>query len=125
MSLKTSPIDSVIKYEKYFSRNKYNGYGRDEFKIKEGNIPVMISAPHSINQFREGQLKYADMYTGGIALLLHELTGCHVIFSSKYKGKDPNYDPNPNGENLYQTTFKYYVDNDNIFVVFDFFFGCC
>lgn len=119
MSLKTSPIDSVIKYEKYFSRNKYNGYGRDEFKIKEGNIPVMISAPHSINQFREGQLKYADMYTGGIALLLHELTGCHVIFSSKYKGKDPNYDPNPNGENLYQTTLKDYLDNHKIYVLID------
>lgn len=112
-------IDKIIKYEKKFSCRKYNGRGKKEFKIKEGRIPVMISAPHSINQFREGQLKYADMYTGGIAMLLHEITGCHVIFSSKYKGKDPNYDPNPNGENLYQTALKKYLDNHKISVLID------
>ena len=83
MIIDKSIVDKIIKYEKKFSCRKYNGRGKKEFKIKEGNIPVMISAPHSINQFREGQLKYADMYTGGIALFLHEITGCHVIFSSK------------------------------------------
>lgn len=119
MIIDKSIIDKIIKYEKKFSCRKYNGRGNKEFKIKEGNIPVMISAPHSINQFREGQLKYADMYTGGIALLLHEITGCHVIFSSKYKGKDPNYDPNPNGENLYQTALKNYLDNHKISVLID------
>lgn len=119
MIIDKSIVDKIIKYEKKFSCRKYNGRGKKEFKIKEGNIPVMISAPHSINQFREGQLKYADMYTGGIALFLHEITGCHVICSSKNKGKDPNYDPNPNGENLYQTALKNYLDNHKISVLID------
>lgn len=28
----------------------------------------MVSAPHAINQFRNGQVKWADMYTGGITI---------------------------------------------------------
>lgn len=119
MTINHSIISKIKRYEKRFSRNKYNGSGRKEFIIKEGGIPVMISAPHSVNQSREGQLKGADINTGGIALLLHEITGCHVIVSSKSNGKDPNYDPNPNGENLYQTELKNYLDGHNVCVLID------
>ena len=74
-------IQQVQKIDQQFSRNQYNGGGQNDFVIKEGSIPVMISAPHSINHFRKGQLKLADKMTGGIALYLHQLTGCHVIYS--------------------------------------------
>lgn len=119
MLIDKSMIGKIIKYEKKFSRRKYNGRGKKEFKIKGGNIPVMISAPHAVNQYREGQLKYADRYTGAIAILLHQLTGCHIIYSTNCKGKDPNYDSNQNGENLYQTALKEYIDNNNVKVLID------
>lgn len=120
MITKNSSIIVLInKYEKNFSCRKYKGRGKKAFKIKEGLIPVMISAPHSVNQRRKNEEKPADLYTGGIAMLLHQLTGCHIIFSSKTTDTDPNYDPNPNGENLYQTALKEYIDNHNIHVLID------
>ena len=112
-------INQIIKYERQFSKNLYNGHGRRNFCIIEGEIPVMISAPHAVNQFREGQEKYADRYTGGIAMYLQKMTGCHLIYSSRNKNNDPNYDPNPNGENQYQTQLKEYLDNHKIHVLID------
>lgn len=91
-------ISQIIKYEKDFSKNLYNGHGRKGVRIIEGSIPIMVSASHSVNQYREGQVKYADRFTGGIAMYLQKMTGCHLIYSKKNKNNDPNYDPNPNGE---------------------------
>jgi len=53
-------INQIIKYERQFSKNLYNGHGRRNFCIIEGEIPVMISAPHAVNQFREGQIKQSN-----------------------------------------------------------------
>lgn len=112
-------INEITKYEKRFSGNSYNGNGSKDFLIKEGFIPIMISAPHSVNQFREGKIKYAEKFTGAIAYYLHHVTGCHVIYSTKYNKKDPNYDPNPNGENRYQTQLKNYLLNHTVYLLID------
>ena len=82
----------IQKYERQFSRHKYNGSSKPGFHIIPGTIPLMISAPHAVNQFRKEEVKWADKYTGAIAILLHKLTGCHVIYASGYTGGDPNYD---------------------------------
>lgn len=116
---KIDTIKQVFRFEKRFSRNQYNGGGNDDFIIKEGTIPIMISAPHSINQFREGKLKWADKMTCGIALFLHKTTGCHLIYSARYSKSDPNYDSNTNNENLYQTKLTGYVKNNKIQVLID------
>lgn len=77
-----------------FSANGYNGSGgcTDEVKIKIGKAPVLLSVPHATNHLRENKLKYADKYTGSIGLILQELTGCSMIYTTCYHRTDPNFD---------------------------------
>ena len=83
----------IEKLDQKFSGNEYNGTGSRQFEIHKGRIPVMISAPHAVNHFREGKIKYADMLTGGIAEYLQEQTGCHLICATRYEEADGNFDP--------------------------------
>ena len=110
-------LKKIIRYEKRFARHRYNGSRTPGFVIVPGTIPLIVSAPHSINQFREGRLKFADRYTGSIALLLHELTGCHLIYSSGYTGGDPNYDSLES--NPYQEALISYTKEHNIHLLID------
>lgn len=110
-------IKKLSKLEKKFSRHKYNGSGNKGFTIKAGSIPVIISAPHSVNHSRQGALKVADKYTGAIALLLHEMTGCHVIYATNNNQTDPNFDEYES--NLYQKSLVDYVTTNGIRVLID------
>lgn len=110
-------IEKIKEYETLFSDNQYEGSGKSAFVIEKGTIPIMVSAPHAINQFREGQVKWADMYTGGIARYLHEETGCHLIYSCMFTKSDPNFDLP--GTNRYQETLKEFVEKYNVAVLFD------
>lgn len=110
-------IKKIEKYEKRFSRHNYNGSQKPGFIIVPGSIPVIVSAPHSVNQFRNGQLKWADKYTGSIAIALHKITNCHVIYASGYTGGDPNFDPIES--NQYQKALIDYVNKHNIHVLID------
>lgn len=115
--MSSKDLKKIKKYERRFSRHKYNGSRKPGFIIIPGTIPLMISAPHAINQFREGQVKWADKYTGAIAILLHKLTGCHVIYASGYTGGDPNYDALDT--NPYQNALITYVKENSIPVLID------
>lgn len=110
-------VERVKQLEILFSDNGYNGSGDNAFFIEEGSIPVIVSAPHAINQFRAGQMKLADVYTGGIARYLHEVTDCHIICSSRFTESDPNYDPV--GKNKYQDTLKEYLEKHPVSVLLD------
>ncbi|PFG15072.1 N-formylglutamate amidohydrolase [Bacillus sp. es.036] len=85
-------LKKILEIEDQFSQNSYRGDVRSDqsVKVKQGVIPVMISAPHTTKQIRNGKEKEADVYTGALALILHEITGCHVILNTKL-GEDPNY----------------------------------
>ena len=96
-------INQIIKYEKHFSKNLYNGHGRKGFRIIEGSITIMVSAPHSVNQLREGQMKYADRFPGCIAMYLQNMTGCHLIYSSKNMKQLVHYTI------IHQYLFPFYV----------------
>jgi len=60
------------------------------YVVESGSGKVLISAPHSANQIREGKIKDVDYCTGAIAKLLKEQTGAHLIYFP-YQGTDPNY----------------------------------
>lgn len=77
----------------------------------------MISAPHAVHQFREGKIKGADKYTGGIARYLHEVTNCHLIYSCMFTKCDPNYDEPE--INKYQKSLKEFVNNHRVFLLID------
>lgn len=84
---------SIREYERPFAMNHYQGNLDAEgyFDILHGQIPVLVSAPHSVNQIRDNEVKKADIYTGAIAAALHDLTSCYGIFSTKISEEDPNY----------------------------------
>lgn len=103
----TDVIEQIEEIEKSFSVNGYDGEGRDNYKIIGGNIPVILSAPHAVNHFRDGSKKWADVFTGGIACYLQKVTGCHLICGSCFTEKDPNFDlPD---DNEYQLKLKQYL----------------
>ena len=61
------------------------------YELVEGTGAIMVSAPHAVEQTREGKPKPAEPQTGILALLLHEATDCPVIYSTNSTG-DANYD---------------------------------
>lgn len=115
-------FEQIKLNEKLFSTNGYDGIVGDNYKIISGNIPVMLSAPHAVNHFRNGQKKWADLFTGGIAVYLQQITGCHLIYNACFSENDPNFDAFDNNE--YQMMLKNYLQQmkqtDNpIYVLFD------
>jgi hypothetical protein len=96
--------------ELLFSKNGYNGDLKSESKVGGylGSVPVLISAPHSVNHYREGKLKYADMYTGALVMLIQKLTGCYCIFSTGVCEEDPNFILGGSYKNLLENVVKYH-----------------
>lgn len=110
-------MQEIYKFEKRFLTKNYNGRGLKSFVIEEGNIPIMISAPHAVNHYRDKKVKYADILTGGIARYLQKVTGCHLIYSAKQINQDPNYDQESKSE--YKIALKKYVEENKIKVLID------
>lgn len=52
---------------------------------------VVITAPHAVPHVRDGSPKRADMWTGGLALLVAELTGATAIVETSGEG-DPSWE---------------------------------
>lgn len=108
-------IYDIKSNEKLFSENEYNGCGNKNVTIKRGDIPIMLSTPHSINHFREGNIKYAEKLTGSIGRFLNEYIGCHLIYKSKFSKTDPNFDKN----SKYKEHLLNYINDNGIKFLFD------
>lgn len=108
------------KYEEEFSVNQYDGdlSKNNGFLYQKGSIPILLSAPHSVNHIRDGRLKYADMFTGSTTKIMHELTGCHIIYKTKNDGTDPNHD-GIEEDNDYKKTLVNIVKENNIKLFID------
>jgi len=57
----------------------------------KGDIPILVSAPHSSAHKRMGKLKRQEYYTAALSVMLHSLTGCHVLYTNRLMESDPNY----------------------------------
>ena len=76
-----------------FSVNDYRGLpDAPPFSVVEGELPVIVSAPHAVSQLREGRVKPSDDFTGAMALVVAELSGASAIVASRYDACDPNWD---------------------------------
>ncbi|MBQ3421859.1 MAG: SH3 domain-containing protein, partial [Romboutsia sp.] len=102
--------DEVEKIESKFSINNYLGdtsnlSETEGYYYKEGRIPVLISAPHSIKQpprpDSNKDYKSEDKYTGTIAEELAKRTGAHVIYRTGYTGVDDNFPVDSKGNEVY------------------------
>lgn len=86
-----------ITVEDFLEANqKFNELEEDEnkqiYEVINGKIPVLISAPHSVRQYRNGKIKEKDLYTGPIVIELQRLTNCYCIYKTKNNNDDANYD---------------------------------
>ena len=97
--------------EKERLRNK-----EKSFAVIKGRIPVIISAPHTVKQLREGKIKEAENQTGSIAYILGEETGSYVIYKTYNNFDDANYDIE---NNEYKEEIKHIVRENNIKLFLD------
>lgn len=86
------------------------------FIVIKGGIPVIISAPHTVKQLREGKIKEAENQTGAIAYILGEETGSYVIYKTYNNQDDANYDIE---NNEYKEEIKHIVKENNIKLLLD------
>ena len=105
----------IISQEEEFAMNEYMGSGIEDYKYKEGTIPILISAPHTVKQWRNNEYKSADTYTGALVKTLNETTGAHIIYKTTTNG-DENYTTE---ETDYRKKIKDIVESNNIRVVLD------
>lgn len=80
-------LDTFQKYEAFFAEEH-----NSSFALLHGTGCVMISAPHSVEQTRNGRIKSAEPQTGVLARMLHDNLGCPVIYKTKNCTDDANYD---------------------------------
>ncbi|MCC5911640.1 MAG: hypothetical protein JJT76_14540 [Clostridiaceae bacterium] len=109
-------IKNVFELEQQFAFNNY--LGKDEgsnFKYRKGNIPIIISAPHAVKQIRNGKIKNPEIFTGSLALLLGDITDCHVIYRTFTGNGDSNKDMPCEYKNFLLEKIKEY----NLFCLID------
>lgn len=105
----------IKKQETQFIDNNYFGTSKKDYEYKKGNIPVLISAPHTVKQMRNGEYKKADIYTGALVKTLHDATGAHVIYKTSTNG-DENYTTE---DTMYRKKIKEIVENNHIKIIID------
>jgi gamma-glutamylcyclotransferase (GGCT)/AIG2-like uncharacterized protein YtfP len=89
----SDPADFALRFETHI-KNSYKTHpeeGTDGIHYVRGNIPILVTAPHATAHVRLGKLKRQEFYTGALAVLLHSLTGCHVLYTDRLSHADPNY----------------------------------
>ncbi|WP_018589105.1 SH3 domain-containing protein [Terrisporobacter glycolicus] len=105
----------IKNQEAQFICNNYFGSSEKDYEYKKGSIPILISAPHTVKQWRNESYKSADIYTGALAKTLHESTGAHIIYKASTNG-DENYTTE---ETEYRKKIKDIVSKNDIKVIID------
>ena len=107
--------DYILEEEKEFFTNKYMGLSKNDYKYKKGSIPILISAPHSVKQIRNDELKPADIYTGAIIKTLGKNTNAHIIYKTHTKDDENHTDEST----AYRKKIKEIIKDNEIKVIID------
>lgn len=100
--------DEINKLERITSNNI--------FIIKKGTIPILFSAPHSINQnLNNNSFKKIEPYTKAISLYLNKYFNTFSFIKAKDTGEDSNRDNNDE----YKKQLINLVKENNIKLVID------
>ena len=105
-----------IKLNKKFDEFSKENEKNKSFETIKGKIPILISAPHSVRQIRNGKIKGKDIYTGPIAIVLQQETNCHCIYKTKNNNDDANYDIE---NNTYKEEILKIIKQNNIKLLLD------
>lgn len=81
--------EQIQYYNKKIIENKNS---EKSFEIIKGTIPILLSAPHCVEHFRNGKNLRAEGETGAIVQILANLTNCWCIYKVNNEQDDANYD---------------------------------
>lgn len=100
--------------ENYFINELYsNSSGH---MIEKGENSIILTAPHSASQVREGSPKTGEYRTGLIVKKIREMTNCHIAYKTKNNNDDANYDK----VCIFKTDVASYIKEHNIKLALDF-----
>ena len=87
-----------------------------DYIIKKGNLPILFTAPHTMDQVKEdGSIKPNELFTKAIALYLNKHYGVNFMIKIKDTGIDANRD---NKDEFKKELIRFIKDN-NIKLVID------
>ena len=85
--------EEVLRLNDKYEENYANGvFCKPNYKIIEGSVPILFSAPHSVIQIRNAMPKVQDSITGGIVEYLAREYDCYGITRLCNRCDDPNWD---------------------------------
>ena len=88
----------------------------NDYVILKGSIPILFTAPHTMNQVREdGSVKLSEPYTKAIALYLNK----HFNVNCMIKLNDTGMDSNKDNRDEFKTELIRFIKKNNIKLVID------
>lgn len=93
--------EEILGLEADFANNEYFGtnvWTEEKYRVLSGRIPVLLSAPHAVNQLRGDDVRDSEKYTGAITRYISNLTDSYAIFQL-FTHADPNNDEVHNYKN--------------------------
>ncbi len=84
-------MNYIVDLEKKYGANSFDGTPGNPIKYVPGKKPILLSAPHAVNQNRNGKIKMGERYTGAIAEVLRDNIDCHLISKIYNNGIDDNF----------------------------------
>ena len=110
MKMFTQPHTKQIR-EEFLKQNK----DKDHVILLGDDYPVILSAPHGVNQWREGRDKYCEPGTINTVLHLHKMCNCPAILKTKNNHDDANWDE----VSSYKTALFKFIKDHKIKYVLD------
>lgn len=108
-------INFINKIEYKYSANSFDGTPGDPIRYLKGSNDILVSAPHAVNQLRGDKIKMGERYTGAMAEILHQITGCHMISKLHNNHIDDNFVLHTE----YKDMMGEIIDKNDIFFVLD------
>lgn len=68
--------------ERHFAGNAYDGHLAPPLHVQEAEHPLILTAVHAVNHYRDDEPKVADLYTGSMVLFLAERLGCNAALNT-------------------------------------------
>lgn len=104
-------MNNYNKYLNYFKSKKK----KPNYIIEQGVGNIMLSASHSVEQTRNGELKYGEYETGALVKIIHDKTNCHIIYKAYNENDDANFD----SKCKYKDALIKYIKDNNIKYLID------
>ncbi len=109
--------EQMLSLEADFANNEYFGtnvWTDEKYRVLSGSVPVLLSAPHTVNQIRGDEVRDAEKFTGAFVRYLSSATNSYAIFQI-FTHSDPNTDK----ENDYKNGVINIINGFNIKLLID------